>query len=289
MSRRSGVVLLVMACVVAACGGEPPTSPGGDATKVAEPVTASAQADGVLVTVVLSAGRVAAGETVDVEVRVRNAGMGAVSWQSGGCELLNGFSSEAPTFDQPPAGREWPGAMGLAKWSATTGGVSIEPVRPAGLPAGMNFGCPSDLRVGEIQPGGTETAEAEWPVLRSDGVPGPAGVYRIGYSFPLIGRVPADQVRDPFGTRPIVLEVPVTVTGTPFAGIASTQAIDAAFADARVAAWATARLTQQTLAGAEIRLVDGRWRFTIRLMDDRATVVLVDAETGGVVDVELAG
>ena len=50
----------------------------------------------------------------------------------------------------------------------------------------------------------------------------------------------------------------------------------------------SARYRRSELGGAEIRLVDGHWRFTIQLIDGRSAVVTIDPADGTVEDVQLA-
>jgi len=287
------VIVAALASAPIGCGrafGPAPagTDPGADAP-VNKPVSATAQHDGVIVTVSASAGRVNAGEPIHVRVDVLNAGLGEVSWQSGGCELLNGFAIDGPELEQPPEGRAWPDAAGLAKWSATTGGVALEWVRSPDLPDGVAFACPADLRYEDIAPGETITADAVWSGRTSDGVPAPPGAYRVMYAFPFMGRMPADQLPlEPPAPQPIEVAVPIVLDGPAFKGIPSTTAVDAALGDPRVTRWISDHLTKQRLTGAEIRLVDDRWRFTIKVDGDRATVIFVDPATGTVDEVQLA-
>lgn len=279
------IIAAVMSSLLIACGTPVQASPA----QGAEPVSVQVQHDGVIVTLSAAAGRAVAGEPLPVRVDVLNAGLDTVSWQSGGCELLNGFAVDGPPLAQPPAGRDWPDAAGLAKWSATTGGVFIEWVRRADAPQGLPVVCPADLRYEDIDPGQTITAEAVWSGRSSDGVPAPPGAYEIAYSFPFMGRVPADQLGlEPPAPRPIDTALTITVEGTAFEGLPSTMAIDAALADPRVSAWIDQKLPNERLNGAEIRLVDGRWRFTIHVAGERSTVVLIDPSTGTVEDVRLA-
>jgi hypothetical protein len=296
VNRRHDLALIasVLVIVLAGCASTPPSGSPGPASSGAsgaavEPVVASAERDGVVVTLRASADRVVAGQPIQFRVDVRNAGAGKVSWQSGGCELLNGFAIDGPPVPQPPEGAGWPDASGLAKWSATTGGVALEAVRSPNVPEGVAFGCPADLRYEDIDPGETISADAVWSGRTSDGVPAPPGAYRLTYGFPFLGRLPADQLGpDPPAAQPIGVALPVVLEGEAFDGLPSTLAIDAAFSDPRVAAWVNDYLAKERLGGAEIRLVDGRWRFTIHLVDDRSTVVFVDPSTGRVEGVQLA-
>jgi hypothetical protein len=274
-------LVAIAAIVLAGCGGDAPPTP--------DPVSVSAERDAVIVRLSTSADRLMAGEPIRLRVDVQNAGMDGVSWQSGGCELLDGFEIDGPPLSQPPEGRLWPDAAGLAKWSATAGGVALEDVGNPTIANGVPTICPADLRYEDIQPGDTISADALWSGRSTDGVPAPPGAYRLRFAFPFIGRVAAAQIGpDTPAPRPIDVELPIVLDGQPFDGIPSTLAVDAAFADPRVGAWVDGHLPKERLNGAEIRLVDGRWRFTISVAGDRSTVVFVDPATGTVVDVSLA-
>ena len=252
-------------------------------------VSATAQRDGVLVTLSASTDHIAAGELIQLRVDVFNAGLDTVSWQSGGCQLLNGFSVDGPAVAQPPEGLVWPEAAGLAKWSATTDGVRLAGISSATLPEGQPMGCPANLDYDDIAAAQTVSTNAVWWGRSTDGVPAAPGAYQIRYAFPFVGRMPSDRLgpEDPV-VRPIDVVIPIVLDGQAFEGLPSTLAIDAAFADPRVASWVDQHLTRERLFGAEIRMVDGRWRFTISVAGDRSTVVLIDPATGAVVDVRLA-
>jgi hypothetical protein len=247
-----------------------------------------AQRDGVVVTLSASTDHIAAGDLIRLRVDVLNAGLDTVSWQSGGCELLNGFSVDGPEVVQPPAGRAWPEAAGLAKWSATTGGDHLEGISGPALPEDQPMGCPANLDYDDIGAAQTISTDAVWWGRSTEGVPADPGTYQVKYAFPFVGRTPSDRLEPDPAVRPIDVVIPIVLDGRPFDGLPSTLAIDAAFADPRVAGWVDEHLSRERLFGAEIRLVDGRWRFTINVAGDRSTVVLIDPATSAVVDVRLA-
>lgn len=281
---------IVFILSVAGCAS-PPASPPTSAVPTEpdrpEPVSVSTQRNGVVVTVSASAGRVVSGDRVDLRIDVLNAGFGPVTWRSGGCELLNTVLVEGPPMAQPPAGRDWPSAAGLAKFSATAGGTAIDGIRAPGVPDDAAFGCRMDLFYDEIDPGQTISAEAVWFARTSDGAPAAPGAYRIAYAFPYVGRMPSDEIGPDPQVEGIALGLDVAVDGTAFAGLPPTLAIDAALADARVAAW-FADLPAPQMNGAEIRYVDGQWRFTVKVAGDRETVVFMDAASGRIAEVRIA-
>lgn len=280
-------LMAAMILAIAGCGAAP--GPARlDPDPAGEPVVASTQRDGVVVMLTASTDRIASLGVVELRVEIINASLETVAWRSGGCELLDDFRVLSPPVPQPPAGRAFPGTADLAKFSATSGGVSIDLVR-AGPAQPIVVGCPADLRFEDIEPGATLSIDAAWVARTTDGAPAPPGDYRIAFAFPWVARGRADALPpEPPPARPIPLEVSVKVVGKPFAGIASTLAVDAALADPRVADWVSRHLPKERLDGAEIRLVEGRWQFTIFVDGDRSTIALVDPDTAAVVDVRLA-
>ena len=88
--------------------------------------------------------------------------------------------------------------------------------------------------------------------------------------------------------NPIPVGLPITIGGAAVDAIPSTEAVDAALSDPRVADWIVQRVTKERLQGASILFVDGAWQLTIRVEPDRSTVIRVDPVTGHVDDVKLA-
>jgi hypothetical protein len=284
--------LLVAACGSPALSPEPSPdgSPGAGATMA--PVVATAARDGVTVTLVLDREAVGAGETIGAWVEVRNTLPGVVLWQGGGCDLLNGFGLQGPELPDPPVGQEWPGTAGLAKWSATASGLRHTSFLPDTMPPEQDdLACPADLRVNELPFGEPATAQAEWRGRTSDTAPAPAGEYLVTFSFPFLvrsldGSFEGDPLDD---RRPIEIQATFTVTGDAAPVIGQVEAIDAALADERVAAWLET-LPQERLTGAYARLTGDVWRFEIGvMMPDGQAVIDLDAASGAVRKVQLPG
>ena len=114
-----GVPALVagLALAMAACATNPV-----EGTLAPGPASASTTRDGVVVTVAASDDTVTGGDTIRLRVTVLNAGLGPVTWQSGGCGLLQWFGIDGPDLEQPPAGQVWPGGrqpdqvVGHGRW-----------------------------------------------------------------------------------------------------------------------------------------------------------------------------
>jgi hypothetical protein len=285
--RRFQVLVLATAFMVPAAGCA--TDPE-NVTPAPAPASASTTRNGVVVTVAASDETVTGGATIRLRVTVLNVGLGPVTWQSGGCGLLEWFGIDGPGLEQPPAGAVWPGVANLVKWSATSGGggVAYAWIRQPDLDPDVVMGCPANLAYDDIGPGETITTEADWPATTSEGVPLPSGRVLITYAFPFVGRFDADTIGPDQNVNPIPVALPIAVAGDAPDVIASTEAIDAALGDARVADWIVQRVPKERLTGATIRFEDGRWRFTIGVEPGGSTVVLIDPASGHVDEVQLA-
>jgi hypothetical protein len=308
-TRLPQLLVLLLAAVVAACAPSvdpsaeptsssgvvtptaPPSAAGTEApTTSGRPVSATAQADGVVVTLSASSDRIAPGEEIRLGIGALNLGLDPVTWMSGGCGMLNDLVITGPDIPQQPPGQPGGDAASLARWSALSMGGGIAQWRPPDLPDDVMVGCPANLDYDEIGPAGTMNADATWRAVDGFGAPAPAGDYVVTVGFPYIGRLPVDQVGgEPPPIKPIRVSVPVVVDGPAFEGISASEAIDAATADPRVAAW-FAQLPKERLGGAHIRLVDDVWEYAIDVgAQNAATVVRVDPSTAEVIDVRLAG
>ena len=99
----------------------------------------------------------------------------------GGCDLLGDVTLEGPPVQvvqpgDPPPGEDPDAVAGLVRWSALSmAGPSTMPFAPAGSRADRMFGCTSDLKINELQPGETVRVAAVWHGLTGDGTPAPAG------------------------------------------------------------------------------------------------------------------
>jgi hypothetical protein len=270
---------------MAACATNPV-----EGTLAPGPASASTTRDGVVVTVAASDDTVTGGDSIRLRVTVLNVGFGPVTWQSGGCGLLEWFGIDGPDLEQPPAGQVWPGVANLIKWSATSGGSGIAHawVRQPDLDPDVVMACPANLAYDDIGPGETITSEAEWPATTSEGVSLSPSQVLITYAFPFVGRFAADAIRPNQNVNPIPVALPITIAGDAPDVISSTEAIDAALGDARVAEWIVQRVPKERLTGASIRFEDGQWRFTIGVEPGGSTVVLIDPASGRVGEVRLA-
>lgn len=292
-----GVPFFAVVLALAACGSPTPTPPGTgpDATAPTPGgASASTQVDGVIVTLALSAERVAAGGRIRVGISALNAGLGPVSYMSGGCGPIMGIAIGGPpvageSAGVPPGGQGWEAALALARWSALSqAGPGLDWIRSPNLPDDAAMACTADLAYDQIETGAAFTDEAVWIARSQDGAPAPAGAYTVTLEFPYAGRRARDEVQlDGTDTPPIRVTVPLTVEPGPEVATGSAAAIDAAIADPRVRAWAERSLSRERLSGATIALVDGRWRFRI-MVEGGQTDAYIDPATGRVTEV-LAG
>jgi peptidase YpeB-like protein len=169
------------------------------------------------------------------------------------------------------------------------------PFVPPDLAPDQLFACTSDLRINELQPGETARVAAVWHGLAGDGTPAPAGLYHVKLTFPFLARQDAAPFTgDAFADQhPITLDAGFEVSGEPWSGLTSDQAIDRALADARVKSWIADSLPRTRVGGARIRLTDqGSWRFEIDRqtpdgMDTEIATIEIDPTTGQVTPVTL--
>ena len=299
MLERMKLVLanaIALATVLAACAPAPPRS-AQESPLVGAPIgkgaSASTQADGVLVTLALSADTVVGGERISIRISALNVGLGPVAYSAGGCGPIMNVAVEGPpiaarpVLDPPQAGGG-EGALALAKWSALSqGDAQLDTVRTSGIPDDAFVACTADLRYEDIDPGETFTDDGAWIARIGDGAPAPAGAYSVRFDFPFAGRVTKDQVDvDAVPGQPIHVSVPLTVEPGLEVVVDADAAIDAAIADPRVLAWAQRGLTRENLTGATITMVDGRWRWRI-MQAGRQADVFIDPVSGRVVETRL--
>ena len=304
-TRSPRVPALALAALLLGCGpatvaseapppGTRPAEPSGTAVPSAstgeiQPISASVEAERVVVTLAASADRLTTGDEIHLTMTALNLGLEGVTWMSGGCDMLNDLVISGPDIPEQPAGNPVREPAALAKWSALSQGQGIAQWRPPNRPFEAIVGCPADLSYDEIAPAGTASAEAIWRAVDAFGAPAPAGAYTVDYGFPYAGRMVAQDVLDDVQIRPIRVSLPITVEGEGFSGVSASDAIDAATADPRVAAW-FAELPVDQLTGAHIRWLDGVWEYTIDVgLDGATSVVRVDPDTGEVLDVRWPG
>jgi hypothetical protein len=293
--RGLGGVLLMM--TVLACGATPPPPSGGGpgSSQVASgppavagvPVSATNQADGLIVTLALSADRVAAGDRIRLRVSALNAGLGPVTYMAGGCGPIETITIDGPPVDpvpvgNPPQGTSGADVLALARWASLPAG-GLDWIRTPGLPDDAMMGCDASLRYEDIDPGATFSDEAVWIARTGDNLPAPGGDYTFRLEFPFVGRVAAADVGPDPAVTPIPVEVGLVVEGGPAVAVDAAAAVDAAMADPAVLAWAEQSLTRERLTGATISFVDGAWRWQIRY-EGGQTEVIVDATTGEVIE-----
>jgi hypothetical protein len=298
MLERMKLVLanaIALATLLAACAPAPPRS-AQESPLVGAPIgkgaSASTQADGVLVTLALSADTVVGGERISIRISALNVGLGPVAYSAGGCGPIMNVAVEGPpiaarpVLDPPQAGGG-EGALALAKWSALSqGDAQLDTVRTSGIPDDAFVACTADLRFEDLDPGETFADDGTWIARIGDGAPAPAGPYSVEFDFPFAGRVAKDQVDMDVAVRPIHVSVPLMVEPGPRVVLDAIAAIDAAIADPRVIVWANRGLTRQNLTGATITMIDGRWRWRIMQAGGQADV-FIDPVSGRVVETDL--
>jgi hypothetical protein len=218
---RGGVAALVLvATIVAACGGEDPSNAVPDTSP--PPVTVAR--DGLLVTLTVERASLPAAARTWVPVTVDNTSNEVRMWQGGGCNFLADVRIETATAVTPEPGRVWKGLAGRFKQligpptQASNRGSFIDErfVDQSGV------ACTADLRVNEISAGQRLQMKAAWDG-EIEGVVAPPGPARIVASFPYLG-----LAGKPDAPQPIEATIGVDVVDQGVRLLSSGQAIDAA-------------------------------------------------------------
>lgn len=263
---------LLLAGLAAGCAivPSPPTDPPRD--PLPEPIEAVATRDGIGVSLIVDRSRVAAGGDVTATVTVRNLEPGVVTWQGGGCDLQGDFSIEpAAPIPAPPVGEPWDGDKLVIKQLALQDAYAVRGPAPVKLAhVDVAFGCTSDLRFNELQPGEEAKATVVWVASTPAGSPAPAGDYLVSVRFPFMGRGLAgppmdfEMARD---VKPIVAQLVVTVDDHPPVPSA-VDAMDAVLGDAAFTAWLEDH-PRQIWNTTAIRWIDGAWVVQVQYQPDR--------------------
>lgn len=283
----AGLGLIGLVSLQVACGGPAPSSAPGTAEPV--PARAVVERDGVRVTLTIDRQRVEVGGRVNARVEVVNFQPGIVFWQGGGCDLKGAFHLTGPDQGPEARGRAWPGDLGILKSVSLFGGLGGF-VPPEALVQGRPMlSCPADLRVNELASAETVSAEAIWTTSHVNGLPAVPGPYVVSVSFPFLARqnagpFPGDPLAD---RRPIDVQLPFVVEGSPVVAISQGQAIDAALGHGPFAAWLT-DVPRARWNEGRMDYANGAWVFTLRVggPEERA-IVTIDATSGAVRDFQV--
>jgi hypothetical protein len=279
-SRR--FIVLLAALAVAACGA-PATSSEASADPATVPVQADAARDGVTVTLAVDRGRVAAGGDVTATVWVRNAGVNAVTWQGGGCELQGQFAfTSVKPLPAPPIGHVWDGDKNLIKQLALPDAYTAQwPVPPEFAHRDIAFSCTADLAYNQLEAGEETHATVVWEASTVGGSPLPAGDYVVAVDFPFVARGNGDPLMDDNGVadvKPISARLTIIVEEGPPVPPAI-DAMDAILADPAFAAWLKDH-PSRTWNSSAIRWIDGAWVVQVRYEPSRMMSARRDPGSG---------
>jgi hypothetical protein len=277
-------------------GGLPSVSPtvGPSSTVEPEPTIeaiptdATAERDGMIVTLTLGAQRIVAGDALALTIRVRNDGPGVASFVGTDCQVVSAISIEGPRLPERAPGRTWDGDAGILKETTLSGDAPFGPAltRDQWEAGWLEGGCDSIGHVAQIDAGQTVTLDGIWPTITTFGEPVRGGQYRITLPLGYLGRErnpDLDQVPRPIEASGVVVIEPAAVPP----GISPAQAIDTVLADPMFAAW-LARLPLERWDGGDLRYGDGQWRFTLGFDTGEGEArVTLDAISGLVIERQL--
>jgi hypothetical protein len=250
--------------------------------------TASAEADGIRITLTLDRTETSFGTRVWAEVTVENIGTDVVHWgHSTSCDWPAGV--HLLTDARPPEyGADWPGEAGILKR------ITVD--RPDLLGYGFvpeyavdiegNWGCTSDLVPDEVQPGQRLSARFAWDTLGTNGMPPAGGRYTAESVFAYQGRGDVSAETDYFGKR-VAVEVSLDVEGPDQDYLAPGEAVDRLLADATFIQLLADNPRHQWNSST-LRWADRAWHLVIEQESPHGSIMgTVDASSGAVSDVRV--
>lgn len=268
------------------------------------PVTATAERDGVVVTLTFEKRHYAPGEVAWAELRVANTGATPALY-FGGCGKSFSAAAHPAVFDRP--GREWSGEFKALKEQLLKPSRYTNSDDEAGLwgysfwgpkyvhanwqvRSDLSFECASTIAsVESIPPGGIEEFRVGW-----DTTPGPPGRATVSASFQYLGRPEDDPEAKPpdyfpfhgKDREPIRAEVEIELIGKRRAMISPAEAVDVVLEDGRLMRWEYLNHPDAAESGVHVDLADEAWvvgGYTMEDNDDdteHSISALVDAESG---------
>ncbi|HET8570003.1 MAG TPA: hypothetical protein VFM93_13570 [Candidatus Limnocylindria bacterium] len=300
---RRSALLACAAVLLAACGSRAatPSTPTPRPSFTPEAV-ATAEREGVRVTLSLDRRRVAPKEAVWADVLIENTNAASVWWIGGGCNFPARVSATVATSglgaQQPLALAEWKKRW-LLPYTAPASFVP-ESAWAEHQRTGSGPACTADIRIQELAAKGVLRMRAAWdgtiggPLSRADA---PNGTSTVTASFPItFAPAPPGQFRDLAGKLEIAASATIELVGRATV-IAAGEALDAALADPRFRPWLEERLADERagyrLEGG-LHLQGATWRVAVAQKvpaGGAAAVheggVRIDAATGTVTAVDL--
>jgi hypothetical protein len=268
----------------------------------AQPVTATAEENGIRVTLTLDRDRIVYGERAWADVTVVNTGSDNVYWgHSGTCE----FAASVDVITTVPVdlgyGRDdWPGNLGILKLITVTSNEYGHPegrsLAPGEAVAGFTpepwvdvdatVGCTTDLVTDEVVPGAQLTYRAAWEGDGPHDVPLRPGAYVVESVFSYLNRGAAPVNETPW--KHVAVDVPFSVEGLPVDYLGPGEAVDRVLGDASFLALFE-DAPREHWNGSTLWFEDGVW--VMRLYRERlggaAILARVNAISGAVLTVEL--
>jgi hypothetical protein len=261
-------------------------------------VSATAERDGIRITLELDRDRIAHGERAWADVTVTNIGTGDLFWgHSSTCVFpaqVSVLTEDALDLGSGRDVREWAYLLAVLK-SATlyarsswASGDAVTAFTPElFVDAGRNMGCTTDLVVDAIPPGSGVTHRAAWDAEALWGLPIPPDDYRIEAVFYYMSRGEPPSLEATGIDHEVRVDLPVVVDSPAVDYLGPGEAVDRVLENESFTAL-FAEAPQNRWTASQIRFEHGDWVMRLYLASpSEAIVVTVDAVTGEVLDVVL--
>jgi hypothetical protein len=262
----------------------------------AVPVTRQSEADGVLLTVTLSADRIVEGEVLFATTTVENRSALPRHWASNGGDCDWAVSAQVFPVVPLQRGAAWSGDLGRLKrgllglWGVPEHLLATPHtfVTSRRLPD-LSTGCFPETGAIELAPGTTRTDELAWRPTGPLGMPLPPGTYEVRAHFRrVLESNPNVAVPD---TASVV--IPIEVVGPSIDYLDPGLAIDVALADAEFRGLLE-EVRRERWMRTNMEFEDEVWRITVPIGEqsawntlDYTIVAEIDATGGEVLDVRV--
>jgi hypothetical protein len=263
-----------------------------------EPVTASVEADGIRLTVVLDRDRTVFGQRVMATTTIENIGSDGVFWGHSGTCLFPASVEARPDRPVPlEYGREdWPSDEGILKMLTlfpleADAGPVFSFLPEEWLDSDLNHGCTTDLVISEVLPGESLVQRRGWDTLGHFGMPPAPGSYTVVGEFDYMARGERPSFDEEVDEFSVEVPLAITVEGPEIDYVSPGEALDAILSDEGFQSL-LADAPRGLWNGQELQYLDGAWEFALYLTESEtevepveAIVARVDVRSGVVLDV----
>ncbi len=241
------LLALVALVLLTACGSHA-LAPG---TPAPVPVTATGTTDGVTLRLDLDRATLKVGEVVWATITIENTNDKPIRWVGGGCNVPGRVTANVPALSEYGHNWDYPFAE-LKKRLALVSSPGYLPFLDQDAwdkRAQGGRACTADIRVNELAGHGQLVSRHAWDGTIG-GAPAPNGDVKV------TGSLDMDDIVRMVGSG-VSASVTLPLSGGAATRVSPGQAIDAAFADPRVASWVRARFVQRGNSEAAAYDVNG--------------------------------